>query len=137
MATELISESMKNAAHALGELIKADARTVALKAAADKYNASGELNRLITEYNVQQTALSNEYAKDERDEAVIKNIETRLNELYDEVTANAEYTDYINAKDEYDALYNEILAELEFAVTGNRPCAHDCSSCGGGCHHDH
>ena len=67
MANEILTENLKSATHALGELIKADPRTAALKAAADKYNTSDELNRLITEYNVQQTALSNEYAKDERD----------------------------------------------------------------------
>ncbi len=134
MANEILTENLKSATHALGELIKADPRTAALKAAADKYNTSDELNRLITEYNVQQTALSNEYAKDERDEAIIHSIENRMNELYDEVTGNATYSDYVRAKEEYDALYNEVLAEIEFAITGNRPCAHDCSCCGGGCH---
>ncbi len=129
----ILNEKIIEMIHALGKEIKEDPRASALQTAADIYNDSAELRTLITEYNVHQTALSAEYSKDEQDEDVIKNIEKRLEELYNEVTNNDAYIAYTTAKDEYDAYYSEILAELEFAITGHRPCSHDCSSCGG-CH---
>ncbi len=129
----VLNEKITEMIHALGKEIKEDPRAAALQTAADAYNASSELHTLITEYNVHQTALSEEYAKDERDTAVITSIEKRLEELYNQIVGLEAYEAYARAKDEYDAYYNEILAELEFAITGSRPCSHDCSSCGG-CH---
>lgn len=129
----ILNEKIVEMIHALGKEIKEDPRAAALQSAADIYNESTELRTLITEYNVHQTALSAEYSKDDRDDDVIRNIEKRLEELYNQITNCAAYTDYAHAKDEYDAYYSEVLAELEFAITGHRPCSHDCSSCGG-CH---
>lgn len=130
---KVLNEKIIEMIHALGKEIKEDPRAAALQTAADIYNESAELRTLITEYNVHQTALSAEYSKEDSDEDVIRNIEKRLEELYNEITNNDAYVDYTRAKDEYDAYYSEILAELEFAITGHRPCSHDCSSCGG-CH---
>ncbi|MBE6707998.1 MAG: YlbF family regulator [Ruminococcaceae bacterium] len=130
---KILNEKITEMIHALGKEIKEDPRAGALQTAADIYNDSAELRTLITEYNVHQTALSAEYSKDDQDEDVIRNIEKRLEELYNEITNNDAYVAYTQAKDEYDAYYSEILAELEFAITGHRPCSHDCSSCGG-CH---
>ncbi len=127
----ILNEKIIELVHALGKEIKEDPRAAALQTAADAYNESTELHGLITEYNVHQTALSEEYAKDERDSAVIASIEKRLEELYNQIVSLDAYESYARAKDEYDAYYNEILAELEFAITGQRPCSHDCSSCGG------
>lgn len=129
----ILSEKIVEMIHALGEEIKNDPRCAALKDAAAVYNESHELNALITEYNVHQTALSEEYSKEERDEDVIRNIENRLEELYTQITGLDVYSDYARAKEEYDSYYNEIVSELEYAITGHKPCAHDCSSCGG-CH---
>ena len=129
----ILNEKLMELIHALGEEIKADDRVAALKDAAKAYNESSELLALITEYNVNQTALSAEYGKDDRDDAVIESIERRLEELYNQVMNNESYKNYLDAKDAYDSFYGEICAELEYTITGNRPCSHDCSSCGG-CH---
>jgi len=129
----ILNEKIVEMIHALGEEIKADPRAASLQTAADIYNDSAELRTLITEYNVHQTALSAEYSKEEHDEDVVRSIEKRLEDLYNEITNNEAYLAYTEAKDAYDAYYTEILAELEFAITGHRPCSHDCSSCGG-CH---
>lgn len=129
----VLNEKITEMIHALGHEIKEDPRAAALQAAADAYNASNELHALITEYNVNQTALQAEYSKDDRDDAVITSIEKRLEELYNQITELDAYSAYARAKEEYDAYYSEVLAELEFAITGSRPCSHDCSSCGG-CH---
>ncbi len=131
---KILNDKIIEMIHALGNEIKEDPRATALQSAADTYNESNELRTLITEYNVHQTALSAEYSKEEHDEDVIRSIEKRLEELYNEITNCAAYADYAHAKDEYDAYYSEVLAELEFAITGHRPCSHDCSCCDGGCH---
>ncbi|MBQ7827868.1 MAG: YlbF family regulator [Clostridia bacterium] len=129
----VLNEKIIEMIHALGKEIKADPRVAALQAAADTYNECHELHALITEYNVNQTALHEEYTKDERNDVVIHQIENRLEELYNKITELDVYSAYARAKEEYDAYYNEVLAELEYAITGSRPCSHDCSSCGG-CH---
>ena len=129
----VLNEKSIEMIHALGKEIKEDPRAAALQAAADAYNECHELHALITEFNVNQTAMQAEYSKEDRDDVVIHQIENRLEELYNQITALDEFSAYTRAKEEYDAYYNEVLAELEFAITGSRPCSHDCSSCGG-CH---
>ena len=129
----VLNEKMIEMIHALAKEIKEDPRAGALQAAADKYNDCTELHTLITEYNVHQTALQAEYSKEDRDMTVVQNIENRLEELYNKITTLDEYAAYARAKEDYDAFYAEVLGELEFAITGSRPCSHDCSSCGG-CH---
>lgn len=129
----ILNERIIEMLHALGEEIKNDPRSIACINATAAYSESHELNALITEYNVHQTALSEEYSKETRDEDVIRNIESRLEELYAQITGLDVYSDYIRAKEEYDAYFNEIESELQYVVTGHKPCAHDCSSCGG-CH---
>ena len=60
-------------------------------------------------------------------------IQDRIDQLYDKITGHPVYTAYVEAKEAFDALTNEVYAELQFVITGQRPCNHDCSSCGGGC----
>lgn len=125
-----MTEAMTNAAHALGELIKNDSAAIKLNAALEDYERSEELMGLIGEYNVQQELLM---SATDADEKVRDSITDRANELYEKITHHAVYTAYTEAKAEFDALYSEVMGELEFAITGKRPCTHDCSSCGG-CH---
>lgn len=136
MAT--LTKEMTEAVAALGELVKADARCTAIRTAVDAYEHSEELNALIAEYNTQQDILADNYAKENgTDEGFTKTVQARINELYDKITTHPVYVDYINAKQEFDGLINEIYGEIQFAVTGQRPCSHDCSSCHSDCHHDH
>ncbi len=125
-----MTEMITNAAHALGELIKNDPVTAKLNAALEEYERSEELMGLIGEYNVQQELLM---SATDNDESVRESITARANELYETITHHAVYTGYTEAKAEFDALYSEVMGELEFAITGKHPCTHDCSSCGG-CH---
>jgi anti-sigma-K factor RskA len=122
---------MKETILHLGALVRKDRRTSELAAAEDAYNKSGEMTRLVDEYNEKQSELAEAYAADERDDELISAIEKRINEIYDAVTNNDLYADYLRAKADYDELYSAITAELEFAITGRAPCSHDCSSCGG------
>lgn len=129
--TEILTKEMKETILHLGALVRKDPRTTELNNSEEAYNNDPEMTRLVTEYNVQQSALAAAYAEKERDDELIKKIEDRINEIYDAVTNNDLYADYLRAKADYDEMYKQIGAELEFAITGRTPCSHDCSTCGG------
>ncbi len=135
---ELLTPEMKAVIAQLGELIKADPRHLAIRAAIDEYERSEELNNLIAEYNMQQNALADVYGKNgEADEALRNTVQLRIDALYDQITEHPVYVAYVDAKQAFDALTNEVYGELQFVITGQRPCSHDCSSCHSDCGHHH
>lgn len=135
---ELLTPEMKAVIAQLGELIKADPRHLAIREAIDEYERSEELNNLIAEYNMQQNALADVYGKDgEADEALRNAVQLRIDALYDQITEHPVYVAYVDAKQAFDALTNEVYGELQFVITGQRPCSHDCSSCHSDCGHHH
>jgi len=130
----ILTPEIISSIHSLAALIKADERHAAITKASDEYATNDELNRLLTEYGVHQQALTMEYQKEEPDEELAKSMQTRLNEIYEEVTNHPVYVAFREASEVYEEFTNEIYKELEFAVTGKRQdCTHDCSTCGG-CH---
>lgn len=140
---EILTPVMKEAIAALGELLKADSRNAAIQTAIADYEHSEELNSLIAEYNTQQNLLADLYGKtggeaaDEASEDMRDAIQNRIDALYDQITGHPVYNAYVEAKEAFDALTNEVYAELQFVITGQRPCSHDCSSCGSDCGHHH
>ena len=135
---ELLTPEMKAVIASLGELIMADPRHLAIREAIDEYERSEELNNLIAEYNMQQNALADVYGKDgEADEALRNAVQLRIDALYDQITEHPVYVAYVDAKQAFDALTNEVYGELQFVITGQRPCSHDCSSCHSDCGHHH
>jgi len=130
---EILTPAMKDTVEALAKLIREDKRTEAFNAAAEAYNTDGEVIRRITEYNVHQTALTEEYAKETRDENLISIIQGRIDTLYEEITTAESYQNFVRAKEEYDAMVKAVTDELDFRITGRRACTHDCSSCHADC----
>ncbi len=130
---DYISTEIREATMALAALIRADKRYQEYEAAAKSYEGDTEVLGMITEYNVHQTALSAEFGKEERDDAVIHSIQNRIDELYEAITHNDSYQNFVRAKEESDAFIKMINAELEFFITGQRACSHDCSSCHADC----
>jgi len=142
---DYISSEIREATQALAKLIRADKRYQEYEAAAKEYEGDAEVLAMITEYNVHQTALAAEFGKEDREEAMIVSIQKRIDELYELITNNASYRNFVRAKEESDAFVQMVNAELEFFITGQRPCSHDCSSCHSNCsgaqqahdHHEH
>jgi len=135
-----MNEKIITAAKALGEMIKEDDVTVRYEKAGEVYKNSNELNTLITEYNVQRTALGNEYKKDEKDQALIDSINNRIAQIYKDITTHPIYTEYVEAQEEMNALVNAVNREITAAIYGEYPeeeCTHDCSTCGSACSHSH
>ncbi len=121
----------------LGQAIKADARIEALNKAREAYENDTKLQGAVLEYNTQQTALTEEYKKSEPDDMIVKAIEARINTLYHEIIEAPSYIAYNQAQEEVNAFMNEVNAEITYQITGERPCTHDCSTCGGSCGHNH
>ena len=144
---DYISTEIREAIEALAKLIRADKRYQEYEAVAKEYEGDNEVLRMITEYNVHQTALTAEFGKADRDDAVIVSIQKRIDDLYEAITHNESYQNFVRAKEESDAFVKMVNAELEFYITGRRACTHDCSSCHADCsgaqnaqhehHHDH
>ena len=134
---EKLTPEMKEVIAKLGELVKADERCTRIQSTISDYEHSEELTALIGEYNTQQNLLADAYYKPEGDRTASEEfksaVQARIDALYDQITTHPVYTAYVAAKNEFDALTQEIYAELQFVITGERPCSHDCSSCGGSC----
>ena len=128
-----MTEQIMQAAHQLGDLIKNDPVTKALDHAMEDYERSEELMALIGEYNAHQQLMMTSAAEANEDESVREKLADRMTELYENVVNLPVYKAYNEAKEAFDALYTEVMGEIQFGITGERPCAHDCYSCGG-CH---
>ena len=136
METTLPKEMLELIAQ-LGELVKADARCAAIEHTIEDYEHSEELNALIGEYNAQQNLLADAYAKgDELTDEVRTAIQNRIDALYEQIVNHPVYVAYVEAKNAFDALTTEIFGELQFVITGQRPCSHNCSSCHADCSHN-
>ncbi len=132
----IMNEEVLVAVKNLCDLMKNDPRYVAVNEAGRAYSENPEISTLLIEYQAQQTALTELYAKDERDDSIIDAIQGRLNEIYTAIIENPLYVAFKEASDEYEAYYKAIYEEMEFHLTGKRPnsgCTHDCSTCSG-CH---
>lgn len=135
---ELLTPEMKAVIAKLGEIIKADPRHQAIRDCIEEYERSEELNNLIAEYNMQQNALADAYGKNgEADEALRTAVQARIDALYDQITTHPVYVAYVDAKQAFDALTTEVYGELQFVITGQRPCSHNCASCHSDCGHQH
>ena len=121
----------------LGKAIKADERITKMNEAREAYEKDEDLQKLMLEYNVQQTALAEEYKKETVDPAIIESIEARLDAIVKEVTEKDVFVALNEANEAVNALMQEVNGEIEFNITGQRPCTHDCHSCGSDCGHHH
>lgn len=121
----------------LGKKLKEDARLVKLEEARKAYEESKELQKNMLEYEVQQRALQTEVTKEDKDTHFIEIIQKRIDELYDAITKDPVFMNLNDIQSEVNELMNEVNNTIMFNITGETPCTHDCSTCGGGCGHHH
>ena len=117
----------------LGQKIKEDPRVVEMTKAQEAYESDAELQKQIMEYNAQSQALSLEYKKPVQDNELIGMIEKRIHTLYEEIMGNEKMVAFNKAQDVVNAFMSEVNGEITYQITGERPCTHDCSTCGGSC----
>lgn len=121
----------------LGQAIKADEKIAKMEEARIAYEKDEEIQKLMLEYNAQQIAMAEEYKKDPVDQQIIEAIEHRLDEIVSAVTSSPVFVMVNEAQEAVNKLMSEVNSEIEFQITGQRPCTHDCSSCGSDCGHHH
>ena len=119
----------------LGKALKEDEKLVKLEEAKKAYEESKTLQKNLVEFEVQQKALQQEIAKEERDNIFIEVIQKRINELYNAITSDETFVALNDAQAEVNELMNAVNTTITYNITGEMPssCTHDCSTCGG-CH---
>ena len=119
----------------LGKALKNDARLTALEEARKAYESDERVAQLMPEYEVQQHAIQMEAAKEERDNALLKSLQDRIDEIYDAIVATEAYKALEQAQNEVNELMELVNNTITFNITGEQPsgCTHNCSTCGG-CH---
>ena len=119
----------------LGKALKEDEKLVKLEQAKKAYEESKTLQKNLVEFEVQQKALQQEIAKEERDTIFIEVIQKRINELYNAITSDEAFVALNDAQAEVNELMNAVNTTITYNITGEMPssCTHDCSTCGG-CH---
>ncbi|MBQ2768322.1 MAG: YlbF family regulator [Clostridia bacterium] len=120
----------------LGEAIKEDARITALNEARAAYESDTQIAQYMAEYNVQQKALSHQVSMPERDQVVINSIQNRIDELYELISNAPAFIALNEAQEAVNEFMNQVNAEITYHITGEQPCTHNCSTCGG-CGHSH
>lgn len=128
--------SIEELAAELGKAIKEDPRIDALEKAKTAYETDTLLQSYLNEFDAQQKALGEESQKAEPDRLIIAKLQGRIDELYKIVMNNETFASLSDAQQEVNELMENVNNIITYNITGELPsCEHDCSSCGGGCHH--
>lgn len=128
------------AARQLGAALQADEAYVRFAKATLASDQNKELQDKIGEFNITRMNLDNEISKDDKDEEKIKEMNTRLRAIYDEVMADPAMVEYNEARAGVDKLLADINSIITMCAQGADPetceisdCTGNCSTCGG-CH---
>lgn len=117
----------------LGKAIKEDERMIRMEKAKKEYESDPRIFELLTEYRVQQEALTSIGDGDKIDPDTVTRIQDRIDEIYAEITTNPKFIELDEAQTAVNELIENVNNTIRFNATGEMPCTHDCSSCGG-CH---
>lgn len=106
----------------------------------EQNDADEQLQKQIGEFNLLKMQLDDEFAKEDSDEAKVRETNERVLELYNEIMSGDAMTAYNKAYAAYQALVNRINGILRMSQNGEDPqtcepssCSGSCSTCGG-CH---
>lgn len=118
----------------LGDALKNDERLVRLEQARVAYENDPVLRKHMVEYEVQQKAMQNEVAKEEKDMHFIEIIQRRIDELYHLIIETPAFVELNEAQEAVNAYMNEVNQTIMSRITGEEPgCTHNCANCKG-CH---
>ena len=127
--------TVSECAKRLGEAIKNDEAAVSFNAAKEAYEANEEIQNAIREYSAQRMLLGQEQIKDTamQDAELMQKLQARIDELYTFVMESPLYKELMAAQEKLNALMQSVNSDIQFYAFGERPCTHDCSSCGADC----
>lgn len=118
----------------LGRAIKSDPRMIRFENAKAAYESDATLQKLLSEYDVQQAAMQQMATDLDRDTHLVDMVRDRINELYEQILACPAFGELLAAQSESGKLMDSVNNTISYMITGKLPeCSHDCSSCGGAC----
>ena len=127
--------TVKECAKLLGEAIAASEPVKSYLAAKAAYDNSAALQEMMSEYSTDRVILGQENMKDTamQDAELIEKLSARVEELYEMITHAEEYLALSAAQQAVNLLMQEVNGDINFYAFGERPCTHDCSTCGADC----
>ena len=130
-----MNENTKNAIVALADAIEQDEVVLNYKAAKDNFDNDDTLSTKINEYTVQRMIFEKAANEEEKDEELLKQIDARMKELYEEVMANPVMVALADAEAALNELLNVLNSEIQSRIVpeSEHSCSGDCSGCSG-CH---
>ncbi len=126
-------------ARQLGHAIQEQEEYQNIMAAKTAADADEGLQALITEFNIKRVAINTEACKTDRDEELLKKLNTEMRTAYSDIMNNEHMKAYNDAKQAFDKVLQRVLAIVKQSADGEDPdttdfsedCTHDCSTCGG------
>ena len=132
-----VLEAVRN----LGDAIQKDERFIRYAKAKIANDTDESLQNNIGEFNTIRMNLDREMTSENRDEAKVQEMNTKLREVYSAIMSTGVMAEYNEAKAALDALLNDVNSVIMQCVEGADPatcepevhCSGSCSTCGG-CH---
>lgn len=125
--------NMMEVAAQLGKIIKESEIYRELETAKKEYEDNENIKQYMQEYQADRQALENAAAQEPPETLVIETLQNRLDELYKLITEDPVFVRVNAAQTAVNELMEKVNNEITFAITGQRPCTHNCSTCHG-CH---
>lgn len=119
-------------ARELGEMLVASQELSRLKKAEAILENDDRGMALLEDQRLLQIELI-KASRENNSEVKIEDITNLLMEKQNEINAYPNTLEYIEAKNQFDALVKNINDVISFAITGETCSPSKCSSCGGGC----
>lgn len=127
----------------LGKAIQQDERYIKYMEACRLNDTDTEIQNAIGKFNQLRSQLSIEMQKPDKDGEKMKELDTEIRELYDEIMKMPKMVAFNEAKDEMDKLLSSVNYIITQSANGEDPetcpaeaphsCGGNCGSCGG-CH---
>ncbi len=125
----------------LGSAIQSDERFIRYAKAKLANDSDEALQNNIGEFNTIRMNLDREMTADERDEEKIKELNTKLRDIYGDIMSSPVMAEYNAAKAQLDTLIQDVNSVIMQCVDGADPetcepetqCTGSCATCGG-CH---
>ena len=93
------------------------------------------MQEAIGEFNLKRMAISNEAQKEDRNDETLARLNDEFRAVYQKIMENEHMLRYNDAKNEFDALLQQITGIIGLCADGEDPdtCDYEASSCGGNC----
>ena len=117
----------------LGKAIQEDGRFIRYNQLKAAHDDDVQLQETIRSFTEVRNSLIEEKQAEKPDEAKCTALNETMRKFYEEIMENESMKQFNDAKADMDGMMSEINGILTYYITGEEPCTHDCSTCGG-CH---